>query len=61
MNVDEVRSELTCMMNNLQIQLDYLDDIFEIEEERQRIEKQQNCFCKFFNHIFYRDLRKLRC
>ena len=48
MNVDEVRSEINCMMNNLQIQLDYLDEIFEIEEERQRIEKEQNCFCKFF-------------
>ena len=42
-------------------QLDYLDDIFEAEEERQRIEKQQNCFCKFFNNIFKRDLKNLRC
>ena len=42
MNVDEVRSEINCIMNNLQIQLDYLDEIFEIEEERQRIEKEQN-------------------
>ena len=61
MNVDEVRSEISYMMDSLQKQLDYLDDIFEAEEERQRIEKQQNCFCKFFNNIFYRDLRKLRC
>tara|TARA_R110002020_G_scaffold233857_1_gene445730 strand:- start:14 stop:199 length:186 start_codon:yes stop_codon:yes gene_type:complete len=61
MDIDEVRSEINCMMNNLQIQLDYLDEIFEIEEERQRIEKEQNCFCKFFNNIFYRDLKNLRC
>ena len=61
MNVDEVRSEISYMMDSLQKQLDYLDDIFEIEEERQRIEKEQNCFCKFFNHIFYRDLKNLRC
>lgn len=55
MDIDEVRSELTCMMNNLQIQLDYLDDIFEAEERR--IKEQQNCWCKFFNQIFKRDLR----
>ena len=61
MDIAKVRSEINCMMNNLQIQLDYLDEIFEIEEERQRIEKQQNCFCKFFNNIFKRDLRNLRC
>jgi len=42
-------------------QLDYLDDIFEKEEERRRIEKQQNCLCKFFNNILNRDLRNLRC
>ena len=61
MNVDEVRSEISYMMDSLQKQLDYLDEIFEIEEERQRIEKEQNCFFKFFNHIFYRDLKNLRC
>ena len=42
-------------------QLDYLDDIFEKEEERRRIEKQQNCWYKFFNNIFKRDLKDLRC
>jgi len=61
MNVDEVRSEISYMMDSLQKQLDYLDDIFEAEEERQRIEKQQNCLCKFFNNIFKRDLGNLRC
>ena len=61
MDIAKVRSEIECMMNNLQIQLDYLDDIFIKEEERRRIEKEQNCFCKFFNNIFHRDLRNLRC
>ena len=54
MDIAKVRSEIDCMMNNLQIQLDYLDDIFIKEEERRRIEKEQNCFCKFLNQIFYR-------
>tara|TARA_R110002020_G_scaffold85926_6_gene212026 strand:+ start:1693 stop:1878 length:186 start_codon:yes stop_codon:yes gene_type:complete len=61
MDIDEVRSEISYMMDSLQKQLDYLDDIFEQEEERRRIEKEQNCFCKFFNNIFHRDLRNLRC
>ena len=54
MDIAKVRSEIDCMMNNLQIQLDYLDDIFIKEEERRRIEKEQNCFSKFLNQIFYR-------
>ena len=54
MDIAKVRSEIDCMMNNLQIQLDYLDDIFIKEEERRRIEKEQNCFWKFLNQIFYR-------
>ena len=61
MDIDEVRSEISYMMDSLQKQLDYLDDIFEQEEERRRIEKEQNCFCKFFNNIFHRALRNLRC
>ena len=61
MDIAKVRSEIECMMNNLQIQLDYLDDIFIKEEERRRIEKQQNCWCKFFNNIFNRDVKDLRC
>ena len=59
MNVDEVRSEISGMMDNLQKQLDYLDDIFEAEERR--IKEQQNCWCKFMNRIFKRDLKNLRC
>ena len=55
MDIAKVRSEIECMMNNLQIQLDYLDDIFIKEEERRRIEKEQNCFWKFLNQIFYRN------
>jgi len=55
MDVDQVRSEITLMMNSLQQQLDYLDDIFEKEQERIRIEKQENCFFKFFNQIFKRE------
>ena len=61
MDIDEVRCEISCMMDALQKQLDYLDDIFEKEEERRRIEKQQNCLCKFFNNIFNRNLKDLRC
>lgn len=55
MDVDQVRSEITLMMNSLQQQLDYLDDIFEKEQEKIRIEKQENCFSKFFNQIFKRE------
>ena len=33
MDIDEVRSEISYMMDALQKQLDYLDDIFEKEEE----------------------------
>ena len=55
MDIDEVRSEISYMMDSLQKQLDYLDDIFEQEEERRRIEKEQNCFWKFLNQIFYRN------
>tara|TARA_R110002096_G_scaffold190191_2_gene371172 strand:- start:649 stop:816 length:168 start_codon:yes stop_codon:yes gene_type:complete len=54
MDVDQVRSEITFMMNSLQQQLDYLDDIFEKEQERIRIEKQENCFCKFYRQLFYK-------
>ena len=61
MDIDEVRCEISCMMDALQKQLDYLDDIFEKEEERRRIEKEQNCFFKFFNNIFNRNLKDLRC
>jgi hypothetical protein len=53
MDIDEVRCEISCMMDSLQKQLDYLDDIFEAEE--QRIKEQQNCWCKFLNRIFKRD------
>ena len=55
MDVDQVRSEITFMMNSLQQQLDYLDDIFEREQERIRIEKQENCFCKFYRQLFYKE------
>jgi hypothetical protein len=55
MDVDQVRSEINLMMNSLQQQLDYLDDIFEKEQERRRIEKEVNCFSKFFNQIFKRE------
>lgn len=61
MDIDEVRSEISYMMDALQKQLDYLDDIFEKEEERRRIEKEQNCLCKFFYNIFNRNLKDLRC
>ena len=53
MDIDEVRCEISCMMDSLQKQLDYLDDIFEAEERR--IKAQQNCCCKFLNHIFKRN------
>ena len=53
MNVDQVRCEISSMMDTLQKQLDYLDDIFEAEERR--IKEQQNCWCKFMNRIFKRD------
>ena len=55
MDIDMVRSEITCMMDTLQHQLDYLDDIFEREQERIRIEKQENCFCKFYRQLFYKE------
>jgi len=56
MDVDEIRSEIEAVKK----QLDYLDDIFEKERiERQRIDKEQNCFCKFLDRIFNRDLRYL--
>jgi hypothetical protein len=55
MDVDQVRSEITFMMNSLQQQLDYLDDIFEKEQERIRIEKQGNCFSKFYRQLFYKE------
>lgn len=54
MDIDMVRSEITCMMDTLQHQLDYLDDIFEREQERIRIEKQENCFSKFYRQLFYK-------
>ena len=53
MDIDEDRCEISCMMDSLQKQLDYLDDIFEAEERR--IKEQQNCWCKFLNHIFKRN------
>ena len=55
MDIDEVRYEITLMMDSLQQQLDYLDDIFEKEQERIRIEKQENCFCKFYRHLFFKE------
>ena len=59
MNIDEVRAEVSGMMGALQQQLDYLDYVFEAEQERRRIEKEQNCFCKFMNRLLNRNLRNL--
>tara|TARA_R100001015_G_C4593590_1_gene148918 strand:+ start:958 stop:1119 length:162 start_codon:yes stop_codon:yes gene_type:complete len=53
MDIDEVRCEISSMMDTLQKQLDYLDEIFEAEEKR--IQEQQNCWCKFLNRIFKRN------
>tara|TARA_Y100001938_G_C8024436_1_gene397194 strand:+ start:1004 stop:1165 length:162 start_codon:yes stop_codon:yes gene_type:complete len=52
MDVDEVRCEISSMMDTLQKQLDYLDEVFAMEERR--IKEQQNCWCKFMNRIFKR-------
>ncbi len=49
MDIDEVRCEVSSMMDTLQKQLDYLDHIFELEEKRRQ--EQQNSWCKFFNNI----------
>jgi len=53
MDIDEVRCEISSMMDTLQKQLDYLDEIFEAEEKR--VQEQQNSWCKFLNRIFKRD------